>query len=130
MESIKMKDKIELPHMVTNDNKEVGKVISLTLEFKDGRQDIEYTNFLEHYSEYVSPQQVEINRLNAEVAKLKEQLKPFRKKRRKLLDGEIEEIKKLILAGSGNTELATEYQVSDSTISKFRIVLRKAGEDV
>ena len=110
-------------------------VVSITLSEPnetDGRRTFSITPevFMEEYREYINPMQLEINRLLAENKKLKDQLKPLRKPRRRLSDGEVKEVEEHILEGSNNLDLAKEYQVSDSTISKIRIRLRKSGRDV
>ena len=110
-------------------------VVSITLSEPnetDGRRTFSITPavFMKEYREYINPMQLEINRLLAENKKLKDQLKPLRKPRRRLSDGEVKEVEEHILEGSNNLDLAKEYQVSDSTISKIRIRLRKSGRDV
>jgi len=90
---------------------------------------VAYSVFIDEYSEYIDPKDIEIDRLNREIQKLKEKKKP-RKKRRMLSSGEIKEIRELILKGEGNTSLGIEYQISDSAISKIRVAMRKEGQDV
>lgn len=93
-------------------------------------KNIEVETFCNNYREYIDPRQIEINRLNAEVKKLKEQLKPLRKKRRTLSAGEIIEVRELIVNGESNQTIAKEYQCSDSAVSRHRIEMRKEGKDV
>jgi len=102
-------------------------VVSIILMDLEGKNEFSITPavFMKEYREYINPMQLEINRLLAENKKLKEQLKPLRKPRRRLLAGELEEIKKLLETGATNPEIATEYKVSPSTISKIRSDLRK-----
>lgn len=86
--------------------------------------------FNETIEEYVDPRDVEIERLNKVIADLKMRKKKPRKMRKRLTFGEIAEIKELILKGESNTAIGNEYNVSDSTVSRFRIEMRKGGHDV
>ncbi len=124
-------DKLEIPEMVMNTDGVVCRVSSVGIVPNGGDlQAITLSNFLEHYIEYINPQQLEINRLLKENKQLREKLKPHRKPRRKLLPGEIVEIRELIIKGEGNTPIAEEYKVGDSTISKIRCEMRKRGAEV
>jgi len=100
-------------------NREEGKTINVS-----------YPVFIDEYVEYIDPKDVEIARLSAEIQKLKDKAKKPRKTRKRLLPGEIKDIKADIIAGSNNMDIAREYEVSDSSISKYRIELRKEGKDV
>ena len=110
-------------------------VISITLgepNETDGRRTFSITPevFMNEYREYINPLQIEINRLMAENKRLKDKMKVDRKPRRTLSSGEITDIKADILSGGNNTDISKEYQVSDSSISKIRISMRKEGKDV
>ena len=125
-------EKIDLPRIVIDQNFTIVTVTEvIVLDKKSGASStVEYTNFIDSYEEYHDPKDIRIRALEDELKALKEKHKPVRKKRRKLLDGEITEIKELIRKGQGNTEIGKEYDCSDSTVSRFRLELRKAGEDV
>ena len=122
-------EQIDLPQEVVTDD-DINVYTIESIKFIDVSEPIQYQLFIQKFKEYIDPKQIEINRLLAENKKLKEQLKPLRKTRRRLLPGEITEIKELIRKGNSNLKLASEYQVSDSTISKLRIQMRREGEEV
>ena len=108
------------------------RAIVTSIHISDGTEghDIKLENFLETYTEYVDPKDFEIARLKQELADLKAKHKQPRRARRKLTKGEIKEIEEHIRLGEGNTPIAKEYDVSDTTVSKIRVRMRKGGEDV
>ncbi len=122
---------IEIPKMVIDKSDKISRIASIGIRAdKEELIAISLDNFLENYTEYIDPKQMEINRLLKENKALKEKLKKPRKIRRKLLPGEIVEIRELILKGEGNTPIAEEYKIGDSTISKIRCEMRKEGKEV
>ena len=124
-------ERIDLPQYVTDMNGVIGEITGIIVSNEEnGDYQVEYPSFLEAYKEYIDPKDIRIKALEDELIALKLKQKPERKKRRKLLDGEIKDIKTDIRAGLGNTEIGKEYDCSDSTISRIRLELRKAGEDV
>ena len=126
---------INLPEMVydTNANEDhwFVKTIHLEAHFDPTIEKIvAYDHFVENYDEYIDPLQLRVNALEAELKALKEKHKQPRKTRRKLTAGEQREVRELIIKGEGNTPIATEYDCSDSAISRYRIEMRKEGLDV
>jgi len=123
---------LDLPELVEDKNGEIYFVDAVKLSNRDTADFIlvDKDAFLQTYTEYVNPMQLEINRLTEENKKLKEQLKPLRKPRRKLSKGEILEIEELISKGETNRPIAKEYDISETAISKIRVRMRKGGEDV
>ena len=99
------------------------------IEVEDGSI-VPYTTFIGLYTEYIDPKDVEIQRLREEVAKLKEKAKKPRVTRRVILPGEKKEMIELIRKGESNTAIATEYKLSETVVSRYRVELRKAGEEV
>lgn len=114
--------KIELPVEVVGPTDIRFKVTGVRLlDTKTGTtHTIDIAIFAYDYEEYIDPKDLEIQRLLAENKKLKDRLKPERKKRRVLTPGEIKEIKELIDKGESNPVIAKEYGSSDSTISRIR----------
>lgn len=121
---------IELQERVISDNGDIGFVKEVTITFPSGSEKIFFENFVSAYTEYVDPLELEIQRLNTEIKKLKVQLKPFRRPRKQLSAGEISEIRELITRGEGNGTLATEYECSTSRISRIRTEMKKENKIV
>ena len=126
-------ERIDLPKEVINGNGVRHQVLAITLKNMEAPAEtfnVQLPLFIDSYKEYHDPKDVRIRALEDELIALKLKHKPARKKRRKLLDGEIKDIKTDIRAGLGNTEIGKEYDCSDSTVSRIRLELRKDGEDV
>ena len=124
---------IDLPlEVIGTSGMERAIVVSVNLQFNDEVQAILYENFIKDYREYMDPKQIEINRLNKVIEDLKLKAKKTRvsKPRRTLTPLERQEIRQLIENGESNTPIAIQYGVGDSTVSKIRCEMRKAGEDV
>lgn len=116
-------EKIELPEQVISIDGKRCQVITVQLRHKEEYVDIEYTNFLSNYKEYVDPLQIEIDRLNKVIEAMKAKNKKPRgpyKPRRILTPIERAEVYNLILSGESNTAIAEQYGCSDSTVSKLR----------
>ena len=94
----------------------------------DGDLEISYNNFIDSYENYVDPKDLEIETLKAIIAELKAPKATLVKRR--LLPDEWKEIEELIRKGISNQPIAKEYGISDSSVSKRRIDMRKMGEKV
>ena len=126
-----MTEQLDIPREVVNNENVRHTVMSVMLKPKDGEAfKIAIDLFNKRYVEYVDPKDLEIQRLKQELSALKEKHKPVRKKKRTLTKGELLEVEELISRGEDNTSLATQYDMSDSAISRIRLRMRKAGEDV
>ena len=90
---------------------------------------VDYDEFIDEYTNYIDPKDAEINRLKAIINELKNP-HTERKSRKRLIEGEWREVKELIRKGVSNTDIAAEYDISDSSVSKKRIEMRKMGEKV
>lgn len=101
-------------------------VVPLVIGGKGTEQhDIKLDNFLETYTEYVDPKDLEIARLLKQLADLKAKHKPARKKKRTLTALERAEVRTLIANGENNTAIATQYDISDSSVSRMRKTMEK-----
>lgn len=108
-------------------------IVGLTLRPHTGGEtlSVPYENFVEAYDEYVDPKDLEIQRLNRIIEELKNGKDNSTRKGRIMLSNEQwEEVKDLIRKGVRNIDIAAEYGISDSAISKRRTEMRNAGEDV
>lgn len=118
-------EKIDLEKQVINKHGDISTVVSITLNEKNDKYDIPYENFIKTYENYLDPRDVEIKRLRALVDKLRKGTKK-RKTRKVLSPGEWKEIDELIIIGkASNIDIAKEYEVSDSGISKRRRQIEK-----
>lgn len=91
---------------------------------------IPFDKFIEAYEEYIDPRDLEIEKLNKLIKELQEEKKAQKKPRRRLTKEEWKEIDELIRKGIRNIDIAAEYGISDTGVSKRRTDLRKAGEAV
>ena len=123
-------ERIEIPEEVINTkSNERFTVISITIvDNKENGHTIDLNNFMDSFIEYIDPKDLKIQMLEEEIRKLKEKHKPVRKKKRTLLPGEVKEIKELLFKGESNIDIAKEYDVSDSTVSRIRVELKKEGK--
>jgi len=121
---------IYLPKEVVDKNGRRVFVTSVNITDGEESHDIKLDNFLETYEEYVDPKDVEIARLNQQIADLKVKGRKHKKPRRMLTKDERLEIEVLISNGETNRPIATQYDISETTISKIRVAMRKGGEDV
>ncbi len=120
-------NKIELPKQVKDSNGEVYDLVSITVKNNDKTNAVPRDNFLAQYTEFLDPKDLEIERLMNIIKELETPKKPTK---RRLLKGEWKEIEELIRKGEGNTQIANEYGISDSAVSKRRTEMRNNGEEV
>ena len=92
-------------------------------------QEVGYYEFVTYYEDYVDPKDLEIQRLKEYIKKLEE---PKVKKRyTRLTPEEWREVEDLIRIRSiSNLDIAKEYGISDSSVSKRRKDMRLKGENV
>jgi len=121
---------IDLKQIVVDRDGNKLTIVGIVLHDKDNKpNNLSFSAFVDSFTEYVDPKDIEIERLNKVIANLKLKGKKPRKVRRKLLPGELIEIKELIDKGEGNTAISKEYDCSDSTISRIRIEHMKGKPD-
>ena len=126
-------ERIELPLIVTNSSGETSQVLGVDLKIIGNNEEpfmVQTESFLNTYEEYIDPKELRIKQLEKQLEELKAKHKKPRQSRKRLLPGEKLEIRELILKGEPNLSIAKEYEVSDSTISKIRIDMRKEGKEV
>ena len=90
---------------------------------------VKFDSFLLNYSEYVDPKDLEIERLKQIIKDLENGAKPKHTKTR-LTDDEWLDVENDIRNGGRNIDIARTYGISDSSVSKKRIAMRKLGEKV
>ena len=105
-------------------------LVSLSMADKSGTVEYKLEDFNKKFEEYIDPKDLEIQRLRNELAAMKEKHKPVRKKKKTLTKMERLEVEQLIANGEGNPAIATQYDMSESAVSRIRIRMQKAGEDV
>jgi len=115
------------------EGKETGNIyivdkISLIHEDGSPGYDCNVEHLMSDYIPYVDPKDAEIARLKAIIDEMRKPVE--RKTRRRLLPEEWKEVKELIRKGISNTDIAAEYDISDSAVSKKRIEMRSMGEKV
>lgn len=121
--------KIDLTRQVQDSNGEVYEITHINLKGAVSTISVPYINFIEKYENYVDPKDAEIARLKAIIDELKNPQKQ-KVRRKRLLPEEWKEVQELIRKGVSNTDIANEYKISDSSVSKKRIEMRKFGENV
>ncbi len=120
---------IKLPEQVkteiTLDPKKapIGKTLDVSsIKFTNGVQ-ATYAQFTQHCTEFIDPHRVEIKKYKDRIAELEKALEEKsvpRKEKKHLTVIEWLRVDKQILMGKTNTEIAVEFDVSGSTISRRR----------
>ena len=123
-------EKIDLTKQVQDRNGNVSVIEEITLRDNGGQilTIKSFELFIDSYQNYVDPKDLEIETLKAIIAELKAPKATLVKRR--LLPDEWKEIEELIRKGISNQPIAKEYGISDSSVSKRRIDMRKMGEKV
>ena len=122
-------EELYLPATIVN--KETGTIYSvehITVMNNNTKTEVNRAQLLGSFIEYVDPKDAEIARLRSIIEEMK--APPERKTRKHMSKDEWKEVMDLIRKGLGNTEIAALYDISDSSVSKRRIEMRKMGETV